>query len=204
MKELLIKNLHWFIISYAAFGLFTVYEEKMQEIENAKASIGPMEAKVIKSKRKISEINKFKKNLAKSKERVQEVVKQIEKIQKQLPSDVNDTEVQALIGGIAEGLRVKDSRSFPEGEKNEGFYFAKEYKFEGIGTYLQFLIFFENLEKAERILNVKKLSLTMDPESKKSRFPIVKCNTVVESFRYNSAYKEKSGVSDIENQFNTN
>lgn len=201
MKELIVKNFHWFIISYAAFGLFTVWEEKMEAIEQAKGTIGPMEAKIIKSKRKIAEIERFKKDLSKSRERVKEVVKQIEKVQRQLPSEVNDTEVQALISGIAENLRVKDSRSYPENEKNEGFYYAKEYKFEGVGTFLQFLIFFENLEKAERILNVKYLNLQMDAASAKSRFPIVKCNTTVESFRYNSNHKEKSGVNDIDQQF---
>tara|TARA_Y100000385_G_C13046208_1_gene617596 strand:- start:194 stop:808 length:615 start_codon:yes stop_codon:yes gene_type:complete len=204
MKEMMVKNFHWFIIAYAAFGLFTVWEEKMEEIESAKGSVPPMEAKIIKSKRKISEIKKFKKNLEQSKERVQEVVKQIEKIQRQLPSDVNDTEVQALISNIAQDLRVKDPRANPGEEKDEGFYFEKKYKFQGVGTYLQFLIFFENLEKAERILNVKSLSLILDPKSKTSRFPIVNLETTVESFRYNTNYKEPSLVNEIENKFNTN
>lgn len=201
MKEVLIKNFHWFIIVYAGVGLFTVYEEKMEEIEGAKSAVPPMEARIIKSKRKISEIKKFKKNLEKSKERVKEVVKQIEKVQKQLPSDVNDTEVQALIANIAKELRVKNPRANPEKERMQGFYYEKDYKFEGVGTFLQFLIFFENLEKAERILNVKNLKMILDPKSKASRFPIVNLETTVESFRYNTSYKEKSLVNEIEKKF---
>lgn len=201
MKEMLVKNIHWFIITYALLGLFTIFEEKTEEIENAKNSIPPIESKIIRSKKKIAEIKKFKKNLEQSKERVQEVVKQIEKVQKQLPSNVNDTEVQALISNIAQGLRVREPRATPGIEKNAGFYYEKEYKFEGTGTFLQFLIFFENLEKAERILNVKSVGMKLAEDSKTSRFPIVNIEATVESFRYNNAYKEKSLVNEIEKKF---
>lgn len=201
MKETLIKNLHWFIIAYAFMGLYTVYETKIEEIEQAKGAILPIESRILKSKRKITEIKKFKKNLDQSKERVKEVVKQIEKIQKQLPSNVNDTEVQALITNIAQGLKVKNARATPDAERMQGFYYEKEYKFEGMGTFLQFLIFFENLEKAERILNVKSLSFIVDPTSRNSRFPIVNLETIVESFRYNNNYKEPSLINEIEKKF---
>lgn len=201
MKNQIIKNFHWFIIAYAAYSIFLVYEEKIQEIEIAKSSVPPVVQKIKKAKKKIQEIEQFKKDLSQSKEKVKEVVRQIEKVQKQLPTDVNDTVVQELIGNIAQKLRVKNPSPTPGGEVLQGFYYSKEYKFTGIGTYLQHLIFFENLEKAERILNVKNLSLEMDMKSIDSRFPIVNLTTTVESYRYNPSYREKSVVNEIENKF---
>ena len=143
------------------------------------------------------------KNLTKSKERVKEVVKQIEKVQKQLPTDVNDTQVQSIIGDIANNLKIKDPSPTPEEETNNGFYFAKEYKFSAYGTFIQFLIFFENLEKTERILNIKSLKITFDQEKTRGRFPIVNLDTVIESFRYNQSYRERSGVEEIEKKYGT-
>jgi Tfp pilus assembly protein PilO len=201
VKDQIVKNFHWFIIMYALWGLYTIYEEKQLEIEAGIAAIPPVEEKILKAKRKIADIEKFKQNLSQSKERVEEVVKQIEKVQKQLPSDVNDTEVQELIGGIATKLRIKEPAPNPGKEANNGFYFTKEYEFSGQGTFIQFLIFFENLDKAERILNVQKVKLNLDPNSMKSRFPIVNINTTIESYRYNTSYREKSVVKEIENQY---
>ena len=43
--------------------------------------------------------------------------------------------------------------------------------------------------------------MSMDEESKASRFPIVKIDATVESFRYNNSYKEKSLVNEIENKY---
>ena len=201
MKDGLVKNLHWLIILYACWGLFTIYEEKEVELETSGVSIPVIEAKITRSKGKLRQIETFKKNLSQSKERVKEVVKQIEKVQKQLPSDVNDTEVQSLMGDIANNLKIKEPQPSPAEEVNNGFYFAKDYKFTGYGTFIQFLIFFENLEKTERILNVKGLELEYDDDKTRGRFPIVNIKTTIESYRYNTDYKERSGVEEIEKKF---
>lgn len=201
MKEMLVKNFHWFIIAYAGMGLWDLYEEKNDALESSAQLAPTVELKIQRAKNQIKKIERFKKNLSKSKERVQEVVKQIEKAQKQLPSDVNDTEVQSLIGNIAKKLKIQEPSPSPGKEENNGFYYSKEYEFKGVGTFLQALIFFENLEKAERILNVKSFEMNIDPTKGKSRFPILNINTIVESYRYNTSYKEKSGVDEIENQY---
>jgi Tfp pilus assembly protein PilO len=201
MKEMLVRNFHWFIIAYAGLGLWNIYEEKTINLENSEQLAPAVVTKIQRAKNQIKKIERFKKNLSKSKERVQEVVKQIEKVQKQLPSDVNDTEVQSLIGDIAKKLKMVDPSPSPAQEQNNGFYFSKEYNFEAKGTFLQSIIFFENLKNSERILNVKSFDIRLDESMAKSRFPILTIKTVVESFRYNNSYREKSGVDEIENQF---
>lgn len=202
MKELLIKNIHWLLIFYAANNIFMLYEEKSEQFENIIAQTPVLSAKIQKEKRKLVQIEDFKKNLSATKKRVTEVVKQIEKVQKQLPSDVNDAEVQKLLSNIGSKLRVQDEQQAPKNETNNGFYFAKEYEYKARGTFIQSLIFFENLEKAERILNVKSFQINRIQENVRSRFQIVDFKIVIESFRYNKNYRERDAVKEIENQFN--
>lgn len=202
MKNILVKNLHWLIIAYAANNLFMMYTEKQEAFDNLKMQTPALKSNISREKRALSTIEEFRKNLDSTKQRVEEVVKQIEKAQRQLPSEVNDAEVQELLGGVAENLKMRNSEQFPGEEVNHGFYFAKEYQFQSKGTFLQSLIFFERLAKAERILNVKNLAIKHVKEKVRSRFQIIDFSTKVESFRYNKNYKEKSGVEEIERQFN--
>lgn len=194
MKDQLLKHCHWFIISYAIFGLHSIYETKTEEIITTQEQIPSLEIKVNRIKKKLAQINQFKEDLAKSEERVKAVVEQIEKIQKQLPTQINDTEVQEIMTNMSSDLKILEPNTSPLAETDNGFYFAKNYKYTARGTFLQFLIMFEKLEvlaSKDRILNVKELKLTVSENSdKKSRFQILDFDTTVESFRYNPNYKE--------------
>lgn len=202
MKELLIKNIHWLIIFYAGNNLFMLYEEKQEQLDSVLVQTPVIAAKIKKEEKKLVQIEEFKKNLNETKKRVKEVVSQIEKVQKQLPSDVNDAEVQTLLGSIGDKLRVQNQKQSPGREVNNGFYFAKDYNYSARGTFIQSIIFFENLEKAERILNVKSFNIKAINERVRSRFQIVDFQVLVESFRYNKGYRERDGIKEIENQFN--
>lgn len=202
MKELLIKNFHWLIIFYAANNIFMLYQEKNEQYQNVLTQTPVIQAKIQKEQRKLIQIEEFKKNLTETKKRVKEVVKQIEKVQKQLPTDVNDAQVQSLLGDIGSKLRVQNESSSPGQEDNNGFYFAKIYNYKARGTFIQSIIFFENLEKAERILNVKAFNIEAIEDEVRSRFQIVDFEITVESFRYNKNYRESDGIKAIEQQFN--
>ncbi|MBC77383.1 MAG: hypothetical protein CME64_15365 [Halobacteriovoraceae bacterium] len=204
MKDSIVKNLHWFILAYAVQMLYFTYEEKDEQYQSLIQQTPAIQSKIAREKRKLTQIEEFKKNLSSTKERVKEVVKQIEKVQRQLPTDVNDAQVQEVLGGIADKLKIKNPVQYPEAETNKGFYFAKEYVFKGRGTFLQSLIFFENLAKTERILNVKNVKITQSQEQGRGRFQIVEMETMVESFRYNENHKEKTGIDEIEAQLKVN
>ena len=201
MKDTLLSNLHWIIIAYALFSLSTVFEEKEAFKEQVIVTMQGVEDRKKQTTKKLAEINKFKANLQASKERVNEVVNQIEKVQKQLPTEVNDTEVQQLLGGFSTELRIKDPKALPSKETLNGFYYEKEYLYEAKGTFLQFLVFFEKLAKADRILNVKKLEIMHDQSGQKGRFQVLTLQAVIESYRYNKGYEEKSGIKEIEAKF---
>jgi Tfp pilus assembly protein PilO len=194
VKDQLIKNLHWFIISYALFGLYEIYDTKAIELETVSQQIPKMKNNVAKLKKKIAEINQFKKDLEQSEDRVRIVVQQIEKIQKQLPTQINDTEVQSILTEMSHALKIQDPSTQPLKEDSHGFYYAKNYKYSAKGTFLQFLILFEKLEELasrDRILNVKNFSFNVsETADKKSRFQILDFETTIESFRYNPSHRE--------------
>lgn len=200
----LVKNLHVFIILYACFNLYTIYEEQTVNVEMLQNEVPSLQAQIQQSKNKIAEIETFKENLEASKERVKEVVKQIEKVQKQLPTDVNDTLVQQYFTNTAQKLRMLNPNPTTQDEKLNGFYYSKNYKFTASGTFLQTLILLEQITKSERILNVKSLDMKQTSLKRRSRFQILDIEMAIESYRYNTNYQEKSGVEEIEQQFKVN
>lgn len=202
--ESLVKNIHIFIMLYAFFNLYTIYEEQNEMYEQSVAQIPAAEVKIQNYKNKIAEIETFKANLEASKERVQEVVRQIERVQKQLPADVNDTLVQQYFTNTADKLRMIDPNPTTGEDRLNGFYFSKDYNFKASGTFLQTLILLEQISKSERILNIKALSMKKTNLNKRSRFQILDIEMQVESYRYNTNYQEKSGVEEIERQFKIN
>lgn len=201
MKSKFLGNFHWIFFLMAAMNLFDLYEISDEKIENTKMSIEGLESKKIQQDRKLKQITRFKENLSQSKERVLEVVKQIEKVQKQLPTNVNDTEVASKVTAVAEELKFREVGITPMAEVASGFYFTKNYNFQGEGTFLQSIILFENLQKTERILNIKDFEIKQIDEKLRGKFKVLNVAIGIESYRYNNSYKEKSGVEEIENEF---
>lgn len=193
MKDTLVKNLHVFIILYTLFINYELYEEKSLQIESQKGTIASTRARLARSKAELAKVDQFNRDLEASKQRVAEVMAEIEKVQTQLPSDVNDTEVQQLLTGISRDLKMKEANATPKAERSDGIYFTKDYNFTVKATFLQILIFYEKLEnisKSNRILNVKKLSISEDPQAdKRSQFRGLQLSTNLESYRYNANYK---------------
>ena len=192
MKDLIIKNIHIFIILLAAFNMFELYEEKDSQLIELESQKPAVVAQINRSKVKLKQIEKFKKNLTQSKKRVKDVLTQLEKVQKQLPGKLNATEVQQTMTDISDELKMLEPNPSPADEKMNGFYFANNYVFEAKGTFLQFLIFFEKLSKTKRILNVNDVTITTEENVSRSRFQILKLNTLIESYRFNAGYKEKT------------
>lgn len=203
MKNKILANFHIVFFFMAAMNLFELYEENTQKIESTENSIQSLEAKKIKQTRKLKQIETFKKNLSRSKERVIEVVKQIEKVQRQLPSDVNDAQVATKLSDLTKDLKFQNVNISPLKEENNGFYFTKKYSLKSEGTFLQSIILLENIQKQERILNVKNFEMKEIVENVRGRFKVLQLSTEIESYRYNTRYKEESGVQEIEKKFKT-
>lgn len=190
--DILVKNLHLGILVYALYSGFLYFEEQDTKLVDVTSRAESMNAKLIRVRKDLSEVKKFEADIETSKARVREVVNKIETIQKQLPSDIKDSEISETLIGFAKTLRILNPSPLPKEEENKEFYFSKDYSFDASGTFLQFIIFFEKLEKLAkdgRILNVKYVRMKIsDKSNSKSRFQILDLSTTLEAYRYNDQF----------------
>ncbi len=190
--DIITKNIHLFIIIYALYGGYEYYEQQDGKLVGLKQTLEAGKAKVQRVKKELRQVEQYQKDLVASEQRVQEVVGKLEELTRQLPPTINDTEISTVLEKFSTKLKMFDLNFSPGKELEKGFYFAKDYNFDVKGTYLQFLIFYEKLEKLSengRILNVKYLRMKKsDKGDKRSRFQILDLSTTLEAFRSNSKF----------------
>jgi Tfp pilus assembly protein PilO len=200
MQDLMSKflaQLHVIIILYGAWGAYSVYEEHdvaMAQIEEQ----FPITQEAIKSaEEKLNKIDEFRKNLDQSRLRVTEVFNNISQVQKQLPSEISDIEILDFFSKEAKSLNIPEIESTPNTELPMGFYISKPYSIKARGTFLQFVVFLERIEAAERLFNIKSLILRSENDVQKTRFRVVSLELLVDTFKYNSRHQETSGVENL-------
>ncbi len=205
MKSLVGKflaQLHWIILVYAAWSIYTVWEEHQTNAANITAQMPELEQEIAKSRKRLADIENYRKNIEASRKNVEEVFKNIEKVQRQLPAEVSDIGVLDFLAREGRALNILRLEPTPLPEVPQGFYVAKPYELKGEGTFLQFLIFMERLAVAERLFNIPKFTLSTPEGPQKGRFKVINFTAVVETFKYNAGHKESSGLDEIDAQFN--
>lgn len=197
----LINKAYLAIIFFALFGVYEQYEETQTNIENLQQNIEGVRNGIEKAKKERIKIDDYLKNIDIKKNEIEEVAQQIEKLQKKLPNKATDSENVSLIRRAADNLKIRDIEVNPSVEVENGFYIAKSYEVQGVGTYLQFLLLLENLATAERILNVKNLVIERSEQKIKGRYDVLRMSATIESYRYNDAFKEDRGIEAVESEF---
>ena len=198
MKDLgnkIIENLHFLIIIYALYSAYGVYEEHTIKMEELSSRFPPIEAEIATNNKKVKEMQEFVKKAEESKVRVEEVAKNIESAQKQLPAEINDNEILTFFNEEINSLNIKDPSILPGQEKTSTYFISKEYVVKAKGTFLQLLVFFERVGNATRIYNVKKLQFTNNDPTQKGRFQMIAADAIIETFRYNPEFKVDRGFS---------
>ena len=198
--EVFVKNIQWLIILNTAWGFYTRLDEHNTMVNGILEQKAPLEEKIAGLNKKLEEAKIFMANLEVSKKRVQEVAGQIEQVQRQLPNQINDTEILDFFSTEAKLLNINASFN-PGAEESRDFYIAKKYNLSARGTYLQFMIYFERISNSERLINIQSLNVTPVAEKQKGRFQMLNLTANFESFRYNSSYREDTGIERIEEQF---
>jgi len=201
LKNLSLQLLPFLIMAYNGYFFYEKYLEHQTQVESVSAQEEAVSDKIKVAEGKIKKANQFKENLEKSKERVNKVNEQIVKVQKQLPTDVSDTQVLEMLDKESKNLNLQNPSGQPSGEVMEGFYLSQRYIFRAQGTFLQFMIFFEKLMQTDRLYNVKRLRLSSETLVQKGRFTLIQGEALIETYKYNQNYQEKSGVDEIEAQY---
>lgn len=196
MKDLvnkLIANIHIVLFLYgiySAYGMYETHSIEMTEIQNQSAGL---DGEIEQNQRKVREIQEFSKKTNEYKVRVEEVAKNIEAVQKQLPAETNDSQILGFFQGEMSSLNIKDSNFTPGKEDKSTYYITKEYSLKAKGTFLQFLIFLERIGTADRIYNIKTLKLETSATPQKGRFQVISGEGVIQAFRFNPDFKVDRG-----------
>jgi len=188
-----IENLHVFIVLYALYGIWLKYDEHTVAYEETIAQFEPLRIEIQNNTKKVSEIEEFQKRTEESKVRVEEVAKNIELVQKQLPAETNDSQIITAFNQEIESLNIKDTTIVPQSETASMYYISKPYAVKANGTFLQFLVFFERIANATRIYNVTDLVIRNTSDSQRGRFQVISLETKIEAFRFNPDFKVERG-----------
>lgn len=196
MKELVNKaivNLHWFLLAYGIYGAYGMYELHVASTVEIQGRSSAVDAEIVQAEKKVREINEFSKKSDEYKVRVEDVAKNIETVQRQLPAETNDTQILSFLQNEISALNIKDANFNPGKEETSTYFISKEYNLKAKGTFLQFLIFFERIGNADRIYNIKSLRLSTNSAQQKGRFQIIEGEGVIQAFRFNPAFKVERG-----------
>jgi Tfp pilus assembly protein PilO len=189
----LIANIHYIILFYAIYGFYTSYDEHLLKVEGIRAELPSLQVEIQKNKKKVAEIDEFKKKTEEYKARVETAAKNIEAVQKQLPSDISDSSILQIFNNEFGFLNIKDPSITPGQEVESTYFISKDYSLKAKGTFLQFLIFFERLDNAARIFNIKSIKLVNHDSGQKGRFQMIGGEAVIQAFRFNPKFKVERG-----------
>lgn len=201
MKELankLISNLHVFIVLYGMYGTWVSYDAQTIRMEELGLQFPTVEAEITANQKKVKEIQEFVKKAEESKVRVEEVAKNIESAQKQLPAEINDNQILTFFNQEISSLNIKDPQIVPGRETASTYFISKEYQVKAKGTFLQFLIYFERIGNSTRIYNVKNLKLVNADTNQRGRFQLIAGEVVIEAFRFNPDFKVDRGFDKLD------
>lgn len=197
MKDLvnkLIENVHVLLLVYGLYGTWVAYDEHVLQMDEMIAREAGSQAEVVQLEKKVSEIQDFAKKTEEYKARVEEVAKNIETVQRQLPAETNDSTILSYFQQEIAALNLKDADFKPGQEATSTYFISKDYTLKAKGTFLQFLIFFERIAGADRIYNIKNLRLVNDSANQRGRFQIISGEGTIQAFRFNPSFKVDRGV----------
>jgi len=178
-------------------GLSDLYDEwslKNEIIEIETAKIPQLQSENESIEKAIKKINEVKDNVKDFRSKVEKSKQDLEKVGRLIPPIGNRTAILDELSRVARELNIKNISFKPKYEKNNhgGLYITNGIEFEGRGTYLQFLVFFEKMKKPDRIFNVSSVEVTSSSIINKSKHVIVDFKTIIETFHYNKDYKTKA------------
>lgn len=194
MFQKLASKIHIFIILYAAFNIFKLWDENQQRKETIEMQIPALQGRITQSSRELKELRAYNEDIAEARARIEIVAQEVERTQRQLPAEISDLENLNLLRRTAEGLNIKDINVMPLQEELRSFYYVKKYEMRAHGTFLQFMIFFEKIAENERLLNINEIKLKRKADGERGRFQVIDAEVIIEAYRYNPEYREDRGI----------
>jgi Tfp pilus assembly protein PilO len=178
---------------YAIYTTWVTYDEHVLLVEQLNAKAAALALEIVAAEKKVGELEEFVRKSNEYKLRVEEVAKNIEAVQKQLPSETNDSQVISYFQSEINALNLKEADLTPGREQKSTYFISKDYSMKAKGTFLQFLIFFERVASADRLYNIQALKLYSTNERQRGRFQMLSGEGTIQAFRFNPEFRVERG-----------
>ena len=193
----LLGNLHLFIIVILAYFAYLDLLDYQQNEEMKMNESSGLATQIQTSEARLGEIEVYKKNLERSRQKLREVRNQILLVREKLPSEKDQTGLLEFLSDQADRLRLIDTRFRPLPEVNRDLYFVEKYEVEGVGTFQQFLVYLEKMTLQQRVYNIDVMELRPigedEGDSRRSRkFQMLEAKIVLETYRFNQEFFERT------------
>ena len=166
--------------------VFTVYRPMCQELTDLNKDYSRLESKLVEDRRIANDLPKFKAEFEKLQLQLTEALKELPN-QKEIPS------LLTSIAGLAreEGLDVLSFK--PKSEQVKGFYAEVPVELELLGTYHEVAMFFYDVGKMARIVNVNNLQMGSSKMTAGRNVLSIKCLATTFRFVENAPVSKSAG-----------
>ena len=189
--QILIKLLPWLLIAYGFWGGYGLYEEKIVKAEELEGEFSALKTKLKKLEKTKKDIESYYSDRDVAKENMEKVSKDFELAQKKLPEKQDDRANIQLFQEIAKEMLIKGVKITVGRDVSKSGYTEKSYTFNGTGTYLQFLLFFESLYKRDQLFDVKDILFRTVKVQELGRFQAVEGQFDIKTYVYNGSFEKK-------------
>tara|TARA_B100000683_G_C12372096_1_gene507620 strand:+ start:256 stop:903 length:648 start_codon:yes stop_codon:yes gene_type:complete len=197
----ILSKLHFFILLWVVYSVFDKYESHSTKITEIQNRIPIIKNKIKRKNKELKDLQRFLKDVEKAKKMIEKVAQENERIQRQFPSRINDSENLGMVSSMVNRLNILDLKLTPKEEENKGFYFIKRYNLKATGTFLQFLILLEKIgEKKDKLMNIGDLTFKKSNIKNKGRYQLIDVDMNLLVYRYNNNFKEDRGIDKIEKE----
>ena len=181
--KVLISKIHLLIIAYAGYVVFEYYEAFEAKMADYAKEVPLIQKEIKTKKRKLSDIKKFEEEIDVAKDRMAKAKDHFRKLEQQLPRTMSDFQIKENLKSTLEELNLMNVNIVPAPELFKDFYYSKTYVVKGTGTFLQFLVFIENMARNERIFNIDTLKFVRSKEKVRGRYQLIDAEINVETYR---------------------
>jgi Tfp pilus assembly protein PilO len=196
MKEFLnkiIASIHWIVVGLGLWNIWLMYEDHSVQIEEVLSRETQIESEIGEKKKSLEEIKDYVRKADEFKARIEQVAKNIESTQRQLPQETNDDKIISFLKSEMGLLNIKEGSVISNQEQKSNYYISKDFSLKAEGTFLQFLVFFERLKEQDRIYSIKELKIVNLNDKQKGRFKMLSFQGVIQAYRYNPDFKVDRG-----------
>jgi Tfp pilus assembly protein PilO len=196
MKEFLNKiigSVHWIVVGLGLWNTWFLYEDHSLQIDEVISRESQIESEIGEKKKSLEEIKDYVKRADEFKARIEQVARNIETTQRQLPQETNDDKIITFLKSEMSLLNIKEGSVVSSQEQESPYYISKDFSLKAEGTFLQFLVFFERLKEQDRIYSIKELKIVNSNDKQKGRFKMLSFQSVIQAFRYNPNFKVDRG-----------